>query len=95
MVITGVEYMLAGMWVLQTLSAAVSAMPTPKTEGWYSFLYKFAHSMTNNLDAYFEKHFNVVMPRVVDETASLRKVTTPEGNVVETAVATKSTSDPQ
>lgn len=68
MEITPVEYLFAGMWILQTLSAAVSAMPKPKGEGWYSWLYAFAHQMTNNLDSYFEARFHVAMPRATDAT---------------------------
>lgn len=33
MVITGIEYALMGAWALQTLSAAVSAMPKPAGPG--------------------------------------------------------------
>lgn len=70
MIITGIEQMLIGAWALQTLSAAVSAMGKPKKDyGAYLYLYKFAHSITNNLDSWFEQKFNVVMPRVTDETA--------------------------
>lgn len=68
MVITGIEYALMGAWALQTLSAAVSAMPKPAGPGWYSFWYKFLHQMTNSLDEAFERKFDIVMPRVVDET---------------------------
>ena len=70
MIITGLEYALMGAWALQTLSAAVSAMPKPAGPGWYSFWYKFLHQMTNSLDEAFERKFDIAMPRVVDETAT-------------------------
>lgn len=63
MPLSPVEYIFFGMWVLQILSAAVSAMPKPKRDGWYSWFYGFSHILTNNLDAYFEKRFGVHIPR--------------------------------
>lgn len=77
MVVTPLEYMMAGMWILQTISSLVSSMNKPKrNDGAYLFFYKFSHSMTNNLDAWFEHKFDVNMPRVVDETATQSVATT-------------------
>lgn len=90
MIITPLEWVLAGMWILQTISAAVSAMPRPKTEGWYSWFYKFSHQLTNNLDQWFEQKYGMAMPHVVDETA-IQTVTTPITKT-ETAVSKTTTT---
>lgn len=90
MVLTPLEWVMMGAWGLQTLSAAVSAMPKPKREGVYSFFYIFLHQITNSLDAAFEKKFGIVMPRVVDESAK-QTVTTPESKI-ETAVSKTTTT---
>jgi hypothetical protein len=91
MYLTGIEQMLIGAWLLQTISAAVSAMNKPKKDyGAYLYMYRFLHQMTNSLDSWFESKFNVAMPRVVDETA-VQKITTPS-TTTEIAV-TKTTKE--
>lgn len=90
--LTPIEYVLAGMWILQTVSAAVSAMPKPHKEGWYSWFYKFTHQLTNNLDQWFEQKYDMAMPRVTDESAT-QTITTPDSKT-ETSVSKVTTTAP-
>lgn len=97
MVLTPLEYTVAGIFALQVLTAAVSAMNPPmKTYGPYLYMYKFLRQVTNLADAAFEKKFNVVMPRVdqpVTQTATqiaIQSIATQDSQI-DTAV-TKTTT---
>jgi hypothetical protein len=92
MFVTGIEQMLMGVMALQTLTALVGSMSKPKREdGFYAYWYRFFHVWTNMIDAYFEKKYDMPMPRVVDESLNQR-IATPD-SVTEIAV-TKTTQNP-
>lgn len=61
---TPVHLILLGMLLLYAVSAAVSAMPAPKREGGYSFIYKFSHIFVGNLDKLFAKKTGIDIPDV-------------------------------
>lgn len=64
MTLTLLETTFAVYWLLVVVSAAVSAMPPPTKEGWYSWFYKFSHTLTGNLDIWFSHKYGMSIPYV-------------------------------
>lgn len=62
MTLTPLDAMFVGMAVMKTFQAAVDALPAPKKDGAYSFVYHFLREEENTLAALFERRYGLTLP---------------------------------
>lgn len=95
MILQAALYISLGGYILQTATAAIGSMSKPKRDtGAYAYWYRFLRKFSSLADDAYEQKFGGHLPRVVDETATTHSVTTPEGQVVESAVSSTTTTVP-